>query len=188
MGKRFAIITGSPRKGGNSDAISDLLAKQLEAVGAQADVFHVRDHEVKNCIGCNSCKSTDKCIHKDDAAVLIDNLAACDGVFFVSPIYFYTLPGTLKVLLDRFYVLFNPAKGMKAPSADRRCGVVFTYGGMPDAEAAKSVDVLAMCVGLAGFGDQRLVLCGNENSLDSFAKNEDYQAKVKALAEWVIGE
>ena len=187
MGKKVVIITASPRKGGNSDSISELLVKQLEAAGAQAEVFHIRDHEIKNCMGCNSCKVTDKCVSKDDAAVLIDKLTTSDGVFFVAPVYFCNLPGTLKVLIDRFYVLFNPAKGMKAPSADRKCGVVLTYGSMPDAEAAKAADVIAACTGLAGFGEQKLVLCRDEIAPDTFANNSEYQAEVKELADWVIG-
>lgn len=188
MGKRTVVITGSPRTGGNSDSISELLVKQLEADGAQAEVFQIREHEIKNCMGCNSCKSTDKCVSKDDAAILIDKLTTSDGVVFVSPIYFCALPGTLKVLIDRFYVLFNPAKGMKTPSADRKCGVVLTYGSTPDAEAAKAADVIAACTGLAGFGEQKLVLCRDENALDTFANNSEYQAKVKELADWVIGK
>ena len=125
--KQYIIINGSPRKDGNSDHITDLAVQELEQQGAEVEVFKVREHEIKNCIACDSCKKTGHCIHQDDAAALIEKATACDGILFVSPLYFSAAPGTVKVLIDRFYSLFNPAKGMTMPSAERKCGIVLTY-------------------------------------------------------------
>ena len=185
--KQYIIINGSPRKDGNSDHITDLAVQELEQQGAEVEVFKVREHEIKNCIACDSCKKTGHCIHQDDAAALIEKATACDGILFVSPLYFSAAPGTVKVLIDRFYSLFNPAKGMTMPSAERKCGIVLTYGGTPDAEAEKAAGLFKLCGNIAGFGSDPVVLCGNENEKDAFANNPEYQGKVKELVGWLNG-
>ena len=185
--KQYIIINGSPRKDGNSDHITDLAVQELEQQGAEVEVFKVREHETKSCVACNSCKATGKCIHQDDAAALIEKVPACDGILFVSPLYFAAAPGTVKVLIDRFYSLCDPAKGMTMPSADRKCGIVLTYGGTPDSEAEKAAGLFTMCGTVAGFGASQVVLCGNENERDAFANNQEYQGKIKELVGWLNG-
>ena len=184
--KQYIIINGSPRKDGNSDHITDLAVQELEQQGAEVEVFKVREHETKSCVACNSCKATGKCIHQDDAA-LIDKVPACDGFLFVSPLYFAGAAGTVQGLIDRFYSLCDPAKGMTMPSADRKCGIVLTYGGTPDSEEEKAAGLFTMCGTVAGFGASQVVLCGNENEKDAFANNQEYQGKIKELVGWLNG-
>lgn len=183
--KRIIIINGSPRKGGNSDHITDLAVQELEKSGAQVEVFQVRSHETKNCVACDTCKTTGHCIHHDDAAALIENSVTCDGILFISPLYFGAAPGTLKILIDRFYSLFNPAKGISATSIEKKCGIVLTYGSTPDHEAEQAASLFALCGTVAGFGSVKTVLCGNENPKDAFVNNPDYQAKVRELIDWM---
>ena len=184
--KKVIIINGSPREGGNSDAIAELAAKELKARGVQAEVFRIREHEIKNCIGCDTCKTTDKCAHEDDVPELVKKATEYDGVLFVSPIYFGAAPGPFKTLVDRFYVLFNPNKAPTKPCEKRKCGVVLTYGNMPDAEAEKAARLFGLCGSVAGLGSSMTVLCGRAREKEAFANNPANQEKVKELTDWIV--
>ncbi len=182
--KKVIIINGSPRKNANSDAITDLAVKELEARGASVEVFRIRERDVRSCIGCDKCKATDECVQKDDAAELMKKFKQCNGVLLVAPIYFNSVPGTIKVLIDRFYSMFNPAKGLVPPSPDKKFAAIFSFGGSPESEISKVVDWSAYCFGVAGFGSHRSVLCSGQNTKDAFANNKEHQAKVQELIKW----
>ncbi|MDR3148447.1 MAG: NAD(P)H-dependent oxidoreductase [Oscillospiraceae bacterium] len=183
---KYIIISGSPRAGGNSDAIAEFAVRELNESGAETEVFRVRDLDVSPCIGCDRCKQTGTCIFRDDASVLIEKLKTADGVILAAPVYYTSLPGTVKVLTDRFYVNYNPWQGIAQAPKDRKFGVVFTYGGTPDEVAEKAVDVAAYAFKDLGFGNHRSVLCGMDIEKTSFANNSDYKRKVKQLTDWMI--
>ena len=64
---------------------------------------------VKACIGCDSCLRTHKgCVQKnDDMAVIYDDLLWADVVVFVSPQFWGTITGQLKIVFDRMFAWFN---------------------------------------------------------------------------------
>jgi multimeric flavodoxin WrbA len=186
--KRIYIITASPRKGANSDSMAELAAEQLRNKGAEVEIFNVREKKFAGCFGCDACKKTDVCVQKDDASAIIDKLKSCncDGLLLISPVYFMQVPGPLKLLLDRFYVLFNPAKGTPAQSEQKKYAAIFTFGGAPESVVQGIGEWTLFPVGLAGFGSHRFLLCGNENPRDSFKNSEASQRKVKELADWLV--
>lgn len=185
--KKIILINGSPRKGGNCDSITEKAAEVLRASGAEVFEFDIRDKKVGNCLGCNACKKPGgTCVQKDDAYDLIGRLAECDGILLASPIYFAQIPGTVKVLIDRFFVLFHPATGgLAAPEGGRKLGIVFSFGGGPAEVYAKVAKFVAFVFGTVGVNAHRTVLCGGCHSLDSFSGNSGYQAEVEALAKWL---
>ncbi|MFR7989897.1 MAG: flavodoxin family protein [Anaerovoracaceae bacterium] len=184
--KKYILITGSPRKGANSDAICEKLKVQMESNGCQAQIFRLEDKSVNRCLACDYCKSHDGCIQKDDASTLIGELSECDGAVFIAPIYFGSIPGSCKVLTDRFYSLFNPAKGRVAADPSRKLGVVLTCGGSPE-EAVRPVgEFVSTCFALAGFGDHKTLVFPGQNAKDAFSANEDYQKQTEELGKWLI--
>ena len=53
---RILIITGSPRRNGNTDRLAQSFAKGAEESN-QVEIVSVNDYKVNPCIGCNSCWS-----------------------------------------------------------------------------------------------------------------------------------
>lgn len=98
----LVAIYGSPRKRGNTDLMADAF---IEGASSAADVrterIYVRDLEISGCLGCGRCDSEGVCIQKDDMEKVYPLLDAADRVVIASPIYFYGLPGQLKMLVDR---------------------------------------------------------------------------------------
>ncbi len=63
----IVILSGSPRKGGNTEMLAESFAQGASS-RHNVDFVSVRDYHVYPCKGCNSCfKREDKsCIQKDD--------------------------------------------------------------------------------------------------------------------------
>ena len=182
--KKILIIDGSPRKGANSDFAAEKLAAFLKEDGAQSETFTLRDKKVTPCVACDTCKKTDVCIHKDDMAEFNAKLEKADGVALLSPIYFGGLPGTVKTLIDRFYVFFNPAKPPRALTP-KKMGIVFSFGTGP-AEVYKEVaDATAATFGAVGVTEHKSLLFGNQNDCAALAGDTARQQQLRKLADYL---
>ena len=102
------ILSGSPRKGGNTELLAEAFAKGA-AMHNQVEVVSVRDFKVNPCLGCNACfKSEDNtCAQKDDMAVIYEKMGQADMLVIASPVYFYGISAQLKAVIDRFH---NPIR------------------------------------------------------------------------------
>lgn len=62
--------------------------------------------KIFGCKGCDACTHgvvENPCVQKDDMAEIYKIFAKCDVVVFASPIYFWSITGTLKTAADRLY-------------------------------------------------------------------------------------
>ena len=101
------ILSGSPRKGGNTELLVDAFAK-----GAmehhQVEIVSVRDYKVNPCMGCNACfKTNGICAQKDDMSVIYEKMSQADMLVIASPVYFYGISAQLKAIIDRCH---NPIR------------------------------------------------------------------------------
>lgn len=183
--KKYIIITGSPRKDGNSDKIAAQFEGQLKDAGFDAEIFRIEDKTIGTCQACGHCKTHDGCIQKDDASAVIEELKTCAGAVFVAPIYFGTIPGSCKVLTDRFYSMFNPAKGKAPLNPAKKLGIVLTCGGSPEELIRPAGEFVNTCFALAGFGDHKTLVFSGENPKDAFIGNAEYQKQAKELGQWL---
>lgn len=103
MSKNVLIISSSPRKGGNSDVLCDEFLRGAIDSGNNAEKIFLRDKKINYCTGCGFCNTNDytECSQKDDAIEIIDKMIAADVIVFSTPVYFYTMCGQLKTLIDR---------------------------------------------------------------------------------------
>ncbi|MCS7111831.1 MAG: flavodoxin family protein [Ignisphaera sp.] len=111
MDTRLLIVSASPRPYGNSRIVARFaskIARDIENVHTyEVDLF---DYRIEPCIGCVSdgvrmCKLP--CVLGDDMDKLYELVAESDGIIFVSPIYWYNVPGPLKNFIDRLTVFEN---------------------------------------------------------------------------------
>lgn len=101
MSKNVLILSASPRKGGNSDLLCDQFLLGAEEAGNQVEKIFVRDKKIAYCTGCGTCFATKKCSIKDDMTEILDKMIAADVIVMATPVYFYTMNGQLKTLIDR---------------------------------------------------------------------------------------
>lgn len=101
MSKRVLVISGSYRKGGNSDTLCDEFIKGATASGNNIEKINLREKKIEFCTGCYACQNTGKCIQKDDVQEILDKMEKADVIVMATPIYFYTMCGQMKTLIDR---------------------------------------------------------------------------------------
>lgn len=99
--KQVLIISSSPRKGGNSDTLSDAFLKGAAESGNAVEKVFVHEKKIAYCNGCGVCNSTHTCVQKDDMADILDKMVKVDVIVLATPVYFYTMDAQLKTLIDR---------------------------------------------------------------------------------------
>ena len=104
---KILIISGSPRKGGNTELLAEAFAKGA-AEHHHVEIASVRDYKVNPCLGCNACfKTNGICAQKDDKSPIYEKMNQADMLVIASPVYFYGISAQLKAVIDRFH---NPIR------------------------------------------------------------------------------
>lgn len=101
MSKKVLILSGSPRKGGNSDLLCDEFMRGAKEAGHQVEKIRVQEKKVACCIACYACRNTGVCAIKDDMAEIMQKMIECDVMVLASPVYFYSVDAQLKAVIDR---------------------------------------------------------------------------------------
>lgn len=110
MSKKVLILSGSPRKGGNSERLCERFAAGAVEKGHSVETIRIAEHDIKYCTGCYSCQSGKKCPIADDAGVIAEKLLAADVIVLATPVYFYTLSAQLKAVIDRSVMVYPNVK------------------------------------------------------------------------------
>lgn len=109
--KKVLILSGSPRKGGNSDRLADEFARGAEQSGNEVEKIFVADKKIGYCKACYYCRDHGgECIIKDDMASVLQKMINADVIVFASPVYFYSVDAQLKALIDRTVARWTEVK------------------------------------------------------------------------------
>lgn len=116
MAKQILVLNGSPRQGGNTDALADTLAEGAQAAGHRVDRLDIRSLQINPCVGCYRCLAGkgDPCVQKDNMRSIYDALAQADVVVFASPLYWWQFTAQMKTVIDRLFAV-AAASGMHMP-------------------------------------------------------------------------
>jgi multimeric flavodoxin WrbA len=101
-------ILGSSRQGGNTEIMLDTALGEAKKNGVATDKISLSGQTIAPCDGCQVCADTGKCIIEDDAQEILDKMTASDGIIWATPVYFWSMTGQIKTLMDRTYALLNP--------------------------------------------------------------------------------
>lgn len=126
MKKKVLILSGSPRKNGNSDLLCNEFMKGALEAGHDVEKIRVQEKNIGYCLGCYACKNTGVCAIKDDMSEVLNKMILCDVMVLASPVYFYSIDAQLKAVIDRsvarwtevknkeFYYIVTAADGEKS--------------------------------------------------------------------------
>jgi multimeric flavodoxin WrbA len=102
MSNKVLVLSSSPRRGGNSDLLCDQFVKGAQESGHSAEKIFLKDRKINYCTGCGTCLNGEKpCPQKDDVPDILDKMIAADVIVMATPVYFYTMCGQMKTLIDR---------------------------------------------------------------------------------------
>lgn len=106
MGKNIVVITGSPRKNGNSFAMTDAFINEAKKNGHTVTRFDAAMMNIGGCHACETCYKTGKaCTFDDDFNIITPEILKADAIVFTMPVYWYSIPAQIKGVIDKIYSL-----------------------------------------------------------------------------------
>lgn len=165
---RVFVINGSP-KGDRSNTIR-LTDAFLSGMGdAEIRRITLKDIRIRPCLGCFACwsKTPGKCCLSDDMTAVIENMLWADVTVWSFPLYYFSVPGPVKNLMDRQLPMALPFMDGESDSgghparfdmSGKRTVVISTCGFY---RAEGNYDgVVSMFDHLCGKGNYTTIFCG----------------------------
>jgi multimeric flavodoxin WrbA len=102
--KNILVLTGSPRKSGNSDRMADAFIKGALSVGHEVTKFETARMTIGGCKACKTCWSNgNPCSFQDDFYDLAPLLESADVIVFSTPLYWFSFSAQIKAAIDKMY-------------------------------------------------------------------------------------
>lgn len=121
MGKNIVVITGSPRRSGNSFAMTDAFVGAAEKKGHTVTRFDASFMKIGFCHACETCYKTGKaCSFDDDFNIMAPAILEADAVVFSMPVYWYSIPAQIKGVIDKLFSLVVGGKDI----AGKECALI----------------------------------------------------------------
>jgi multimeric flavodoxin WrbA len=101
-------VGGSPRAGGNSDALLTHILKGVREKDIATEAIHLRDYYFEPCIGCERCRKDEICTGLNDGMRLIyPKILESQGLVLISPTHNYNITAWVKAFIDRLYCFYT---------------------------------------------------------------------------------
>ena len=136
MSKKVVFIHGSPRMNGNTRVLAGAAMAALAEAGVQSGEIDAPRLDFKHpgCLACYKCQqSTAYGCHLDDGlARAVATLPEYDAVVLATPLYWFSYPAQVKMLIDRMFSLikFGENHEVLSPLAGKPLALLATCGGV----------------------------------------------------------
>ncbi len=118
---KILIFNGSPRKQGNTVHLIEAFMMRAIELGNETVRYDLDRMFIKPCKACDACANNKgRCVLKDDFNAIYEDILEADGILFAAPLYWYSLPAQLKILIDRLYCL----QGMNFKTGSKKVGII----------------------------------------------------------------
>ena len=109
--KSVLIISGSPRKGGNTDLLCDAFARGAEEVGGRVEKVFLADYRIDYFSEADEQRVGNRANEaEDDVPMLVDKMVQADVIVLASPVYYMNITGQLKTFIDRTFGRYREMK------------------------------------------------------------------------------
>ena len=149
---KILVITGSPRKNGNSNTLADNFIKGAQEAGHSVVRFDSAFKNVHPCIACNKCGMKGQCVFKDDFEFVKENIIDADAVVFVSPMYYFGISAQIKAVIDRFYAINGQIH------VSKKAALIMTYADTSTKEAQPIINHYETLLNYLGWSDAGKVI------------------------------
>ena len=144
---KILVITGSPRKNGNSDTLADNFIKGATEKGHSVIKFESAFKKVHPCMACDKCTSDGQCVFKDDFEFVKENIVDADVVVFATPMYYFGISSQIKAVIDRFYAINTQIQKPK------KAVLILTYADTTSKEAQPIISNYEAILNYLGWTD-----------------------------------
>lgn len=111
---KVVIISGSPRKGGNSETLDAEFARGAAEAGHEVELVRLAGLRIGSCRACYACRKRGRCVQDDDGDGLLAKMLAADVIVLSTPVYFYSMSGLMKNAIDRTLPRYTELAGKKS--------------------------------------------------------------------------
>lgn len=164
------VLNGSPRRE-NSCTIRvtrKFVQGICDVVDADVEEINICDCKIKSCLGCLSCwgRTEGQCIIRDDDIEgLKQKILAADVIIESYPLYFFGMPGDMKVFTDRMLSMMCTYKGQSPEPGQSFHGIRYDMSG-------KSFFVVSTC----GYAQTDLIYDSLLSQYDCICGPDNYYA------------
>jgi multimeric flavodoxin WrbA len=154
--KNILIITGSPRKNGNSTLLANAFIEGAKIAGHEIMLFEAGKKKLRGCMACNTCFSKgNACSFDDDFNEIVPMIERADIVAFCTPLYWFTFPAQIKSVIDKMYSFIIGKKELKIKESilmvcaetdnkDDFDGIIKTYEGIINYQGWRNIGILTI--------------------------------------------
>jgi multimeric flavodoxin WrbA len=94
-------IVGSPRRGGNTEILTQHTLKAIEEDGLDTELIRLADLDIRPCNACMACQDEEHCPINDDLFPIYIKMKEAEAIILASPVYFGSATALLKALMER---------------------------------------------------------------------------------------
>jgi len=107
-GLQVVGVSGSPRRGGNSDVILKHILQGVAAEHGRVVEVKLRDYQYQGCTGCERCRQDKICTGlKDGMTLLYPEIIQSRGLVLACPTHHYNITAWMKAFIDRLYCFYD---------------------------------------------------------------------------------
>lgn len=189
----ICVLSGSPRRNGNTHALTAPFMEELRKGGAEVAEIYLPDMEIAACRACYVCQNTADIpgcsITGDDWEKVAESMLSADCIVFATPIFdwFCTVP--MKAVLDRTYSL-NKYYGSVPRAAllgGKCCAIIATHGYDADYAASPFETAIQRWSKHSGLNYLGMYSVRDEDDLASFVTDEA-QEGAREFARYIMDE
>lgn len=122
------IFLGAARVNGHTRKMAELLARNLPGEIEWIDAYRT---EVASCRDCRYCWKKPGCCIQDKMQEIYQKINEADAVVFASPVYFHSVTGELKKMIDRMQIYWASHVRGDRDAIRRKKGAILLVGGAP---------------------------------------------------------
>ena len=101
---KVMLVNGSSHLHGTTMAALEEMIKVFHSEEVETEVVQLGGKPIADCLQCNVCQKTGKCVIKDDGVnEFVEKAKTADGFVFATPVYFAHPSGRLYDFLDRAF-------------------------------------------------------------------------------------
>lgn len=91
----------SPRKGGNTALLAERVLDACREAGHETELLQLTDFNYAPCRACDGCFASGKCVVRDDAGLIFEQILAADLFVMAAPVFSMGICAQAKMLIDR---------------------------------------------------------------------------------------
>jgi len=104
-------ISGTPRKGGNSEILLDAALEPFTLTNWDVTRILLSEKRIEPCTGCETCMDSGKCFIDDDMNEVYRAFEKCNAIIISAPAYYRNVPAQLKAVMDRTFAAKGTLRG-----------------------------------------------------------------------------